>query len=93
MVVATPFGSTAYYHSISRKSFDKGIGVAFNNTTKPVKHLVLDEAAVVEVEIVRGQAVLVADNNPHIIDLIEGQTIKIQKAPETAKVISTKGHT
>ena len=92
IVVATPFGSTAYYHSISRKSFDKGIGIAFNNSTKPLGHLVLKEDSNIEFELVRGNAVFASDNDPEVIDLIEGQVIRIKKAKETTKVINIKGH-
>ena len=92
VIVATPFGSTAYYHSITRKSFDKGIGVAFNNPTKPVNHLVLKEDSKVEIELVRGEASFATDNDSEILDLIEGQLIKIKKAKETAKIIEIKSH-
>ena len=91
-VIATPFGSTAYYHSISRKSFDKGIGIAFNNTTNSQNHLVLKEDSIVEFELVRGNCVFASDNNPEVIDLIEGQVISIKKAKESAKIIKVKEH-
>ena len=92
IIVATPFGSTAYYHSITRKSFEKGIGIAFNNPTKPVNHLVLKEDSNIEIELVRGEASFATDNDPKILDLIEGQLIKIKKAEETAKIIEIKSH-
>ncbi len=92
VVVSTPFGSTAYHHSISRKSFDNGIGVAFNNPTKPQNHLVLKEDSIVEFELVRGDCVFASDNNPEVIDLIEGQVITIKKAKEIAKIIRIKEH-
>ena len=92
VVFATPFGSTAYHHSISRKSFDKGIGIAFNNPTKPVKHLVVKEDSKVEFELVRGDCVFASDNDPEIIDLIEGQVISIKKAKDVAKIIKIKEH-
>ncbi len=30
-IVATPYGSTAYFYSICRKKFSKGLGIAFKN--------------------------------------------------------------
>lgn len=36
LVVATPFGSTAYFRSIAGGRFEEGIGVAFNNLHVPV---------------------------------------------------------
>ncbi|MFH1399201.1 MAG: hypothetical protein ABIG95_03755 [Candidatus Woesearchaeota archaeon] len=92
IVVATPFGSTAYYHSITRKSFQTGIGIAFNNTTTPVDNLVVDENSEIIFELIRGQAVLAADNNPNITDLIEGQSITISKAQELARIIKIAGN-
>ena len=38
VVVATPFGSTAYYRTITRGSFREGLGLAFNNSTEHVDH-------------------------------------------------------
>lgn len=92
IVVSTPFGSTAYHYSISRTSFENGIGIAFNNPTKPKKHLVLKEDSKIEFELVRGDCVFASDNDPEVMDLIEGQVISIKKAKETAKIIKIKGH-
>jgi NAD+ kinase len=69
LVVATPFGSRAYYRSITHSIFDVGIGLAFNNSTELVNHLVLSEESRVEIEITRGPALLVADNSPDPIEL------------------------
>ena len=41
LVVATPFGSTGYYRSITHSTFQVGLGLAFNNSTEPLDHLVL----------------------------------------------------
>ena len=41
VVVATPFGSTAYYRSITDSFFELGIGLAFNNSTEQSDHVVL----------------------------------------------------
>jgi len=87
VVISTPFGSTAYFHSIARKDFEGGIGIAFSNTTKPTEHLVVDEKSTIEVEISRGHAVLVADNNPKVIEIIEGQKLIIKKSDQKAIVI------
>lgn len=35
LIVATPFGSTAYYEVITGESFDEGYGVALNNFDRP----------------------------------------------------------
>lgn len=87
IVVSTPFGSTAYHYSITRKPFDKGIGVAFSNATKPIEHIIAGEDAEIECEIVRGDACFVSDNDPEVVELIERQVVKIRKANESAKLI------
>lgn len=87
ILVSTPFGSTAYFQSVTRKTFDDGIGVAFNNTTKPHEHLFLDENSKVEFELLRGDACFVSDNDLENLKLIEGQVITMKKSKQTAKVI------
>lgn len=88
VVVATPFGSTGYFYSITRKSFKKGIGVAFNNPHKQaVPEQILDEEASIKIVLTRGPAVLTGDNNPNMFDLAENQEIVISKAPDKAKIL------
>ncbi|MBU1200958.1 MAG: NAD(+)/NADH kinase [Nanoarchaeota archaeon] len=91
VVVSTPFGSTAYFKSITRKTFEKGIGVAFSNSVKEHKPLMLDDDSVLKVQLVRGDAQIASDNNPKIFILKEGSTITIKKSKETAKIIIIKG--
>lgn len=88
LVAATPFGSSAYYHSITGGIIRSGIGLAFNNSTEPIDHIVLHEDEIVRVLITRGPAVLGADNNPDHIDLSEGGEVEIRKAPESATVLA-----
>lgn len=87
VVIATPFGSTAYFHSITRKSFEEGLGIAFNNTTEIVEPKILDENSEIFIEILRGPAVLVADNNRNFIDLKENDVVIIKKIEEKAKIV------
>jgi NAD+ kinase len=79
LVVATPFGSTGYYRSITRSLFRVGIGLAFNNSTEQLDHLVVDDGTAVEVEILRGPAVLLADNAPERIGLNRGDRVIVRK--------------
>ncbi|MBI2010806.1 MAG: NAD(+)/NADH kinase [Candidatus Colwellbacteria bacterium] len=88
VVVATPFGSTAYYRSITDSFFEVGIGVAFNNSTEPSDHLVLKEDSLIKVKIARGPAVVYADNWEDEIRLKTGDEVAIQKAAETAKIVT-----
>lgn len=87
LVVSTPFGSTGYYRSITHSLFRLGLGLAFNNSTEPVNHLVLDEASKIKVEILRGPAVLLADNDPAYTDLECGETFEVMRAEQNAVVL------
>jgi len=86
LVASTPFGSSAYYRSITNSVIHVGIGLAFNNSTEPVNHLVLGEHSRIEIRITRGPAILAADNNPEFITLTEGAVIRIALAPEQAEI-------
>jgi len=88
LVVSTPFGSTAYYRSITRSFFRVGIGVAFNNSTEQVDHLILHETDRLRIVIRRGPAVLCADNSPQSVRLEEGDEAWIAKADETAVLLA-----
>lgn len=89
-VVATPFGSTAYYHSISGTSFKKGMGIAFNNLVKKVPHLVVGANARIRIRILRGTATFSADNDPETISLREGDSVKIKRSSSVAKIIGIR---
>ncbi|MEM5814590.1 MAG: hypothetical protein QXD77_02130 [Candidatus Aenigmatarchaeota archaeon] len=91
LIVATPYGSTGYYKSITRSTFSHGFGLAFNNCTQPMKKPVVSEDATVTVGIIRGPGVLAADCNRKIIPLKDRDVIKIRKAAQPAKIIRLKG--
>lgn len=84
LVVSTPFGSSAYYKSITRSVLRVGIGLAFNNSTEAVSHLVLAEDARISLEILRGPALLVADNVTEPLPLRDGDGATIAMAEERA---------
>ena len=84
--MATIHGSTAYYRSITHSIFKIGMGLAFSNSTEVVNHLVLPEDAVVRVKIIRGLGVMVADNNPDVIEIPQGSEVSIRKAEEEAVI-------
>ena len=87
VVVSTPFGSTGYYHAITRKDFDSGIGVAFNNLTKEIENKVLDENSDIKIEIVRGKAELAFDNQDTVFDLKQGDSFLVKKSDKIGKLI------
>jgi NAD+ kinase len=83
LLVATPFGSTGYYQSITGGCFRTGIGLALNNPMTWQGHVVVSEATVITVEVLRGPAVLVADNDPARVALQDGDRLTVKCAPET----------
>ena len=87
VVLSTPFGSSAYYRSITKSTFQKGIGFAFNNSTEPFDHMVLDESAVISIKITRGPAMIFGDNQPGEIILQDGESIEIKKSSQVARIV------
>ena len=87
IVVATPFGSTAYFRSITDSFFDVGIGIAFNNSTEQFDHMIISENGLIEMTITRGPAAVYADNHEKSIRLEEGNTVVIKKSTLCAKLI------
>ena len=76
VVVATPHGSSAYYYSITRKTFDKGIGMAFNNPhTENAKNTVLDKDSEIQIKITRGDAFISSDNDKEMDKISEGDIV------------------
>jgi len=87
IVVSTTFGSSAYFYSITRKTFKNGLGIAFNNSTKKVKSLIVDKNSVIKIRILRDGAMMVADNNPKMIKLKENDVVTIKKHKYQARII------
>lgn len=87
VVVATPFGSTAYYRSITDSFFELGIGLAFNNSTEQSDHVVLKEDSVINITIARGHATVYADNQAEEIAVAQGSEIVIHKSNKRAHIV------
>ena len=87
IVVATPFGSTGYYRSITDSFFEVGIGLAFNNSTEQADHVVLRDDSEIRIDILRGPAVVYADNQEETVELQEGEYATVEKSGEIAKII------
>ncbi len=79
-------GSTAYYRSITHSVFRVGIGLAFSNSTEEVNHLVLAPDSRVEIEVVRGPGILIADNSPDRIEVMEGEWVEIYESDQRASI-------
>ncbi|OGI15785.1 hypothetical protein A3K63_00220 [Candidatus Micrarchaeota archaeon RBG_16_49_10] len=80
IVIATPFGSSAYFKSITGDSFKRGIGIALNNLTEKVRHRVLGEGSKIKVRLFRCHGFLSSDNNPDMIGLEEGDLVEVKKS-------------
>jgi NAD+ kinase len=88
VIVATPFGSTAYYKATGGKNFEKGIGISFNNLHNiDAKSFVVSEDTVVNLMVTRGPAWLLADNNEDFVDMSAGDSITVKKSESVANFI------
>ncbi len=86
LVVATPFGSSAYYRSITNSVFRVGLGLAFNNSTESVNHMVLHPTSKIEVEVTRGPAVVVGDNMVEPASMDRGDILKVKLSEDSAEI-------
>lgn len=87
IVVATPFGSTAYYRSITDSFFEIGLGLAFNNSTEPSDHMVLREDSVISMRIIRGPGVIYADNQESAIEIEKSGIVTIRQSAKKAYLV------
>ena len=86
LVVATPFGSTGYFQSITRGTFLTGLGLAFPNAMDLAGFSIIHPDASIAVELIRGPAEVVADNDPHIRTLDSGARLRIRQLEEKTTV-------
>jgi NAD+ kinase len=87
IVVATRFGSSGYFRSITDSIFHIGLGLAFNNSTESIDHIVLPDSAEINVKITRGPAEAYADNNPAGFILKEGESVLIKRSKEVFNLV------
>ncbi|MBO7622248.1 MAG: NAD(+)/NADH kinase, partial [Victivallales bacterium] len=86
LVVSTPFGSTGYFQSITHGNFQVGLGVAFNNAMDLYSHVIIPDNSQLTVELLRGPAVLVADNDPNSYELCTGNRLRISISDERTSI-------
>lgn len=91
LVVSTPYGSSGYFSSITRKTFDKGMGIAFNNPVNAMAEVIVLESSKIKVKIVRGPGVMCADCNRQVIPLKKGDVVRIQKHARPARIMQLYG--
>jgi len=97
VLVATPFGSTAYYRSITAGHFSDGLGVAFNNvhtSADTPKYLLLSRDAVVEVEMLNSEhassAVLTRDNADDMYEMTVGDPVEIRSTDDSIEILKPR---
>ncbi|TSC87574.1 MAG: ATP-NAD/AcoX kinase [Microgenomates group bacterium Gr01-1014_7] len=86
IVVASIFGSTGYFKSITGKKFEAGFGIAFNNTTEKVPPVFLGDKDTVTFNLKRGKATLSFDNSRDIFNIDEGSELIFKLSDQTAKI-------
>ncbi len=86
IVIATPFGSTGYFKSITGQTFEDGLGVAFNNTTEKIPPLFLKDEDSLTFQLIRGKATLSFDNSPDIFTIDEGSELIFKMSDQVAKI-------
>jgi len=86
IIVSTVFGSTGYFNSITKTTFTNGIGLAFNNILART-YEILKEDDVIDLILLKGQALVSADNNKKLISLKENSKIRIKKSKEKAFIV------
>ncbi|MFH1400221.1 MAG: hypothetical protein ABIH41_01765 [Nanoarchaeota archaeon] len=92
VVISSVFGSTGYFHSIARHSFEKGIGIAFNNVTRDMPALVVDETCRILVKVERGPAVAAYDTIKKPWMLQEGDEVTVTGSKNHALLIDVGTH-
>ena len=86
VVIATHFGSSGYFKSITGKTINKDFALAFNNTTEKLTPVFLKDNDQVHFELVRGKASFSFDNNPDIFIIDEGSQIIFKLSDQVAKI-------
>lgn len=98
VIIATPFGSSAYYTSVGGEKFDKGIGIVLNNPynvkEKPVVKeqlkLLIDEGFDynINIKILRDDGLLLFDNDDKMIKVKADDNIVVKRSKDIAKFVS-----
>lgn len=86
IVVSTPFGSTGYFKSITKKDFTKGFGLAFNNATQNLKPIFFSQEDKLQFLLTRGPANLSYDNFPQTYPLAAGDKVEIKPSSQKARI-------
>lgn len=89
-VIATPFGSSAYFSSVGGEKFDEGIGIALNNSYNvKCKPIIIDSCfnSEIHIKILREDGLLLFDNDENMLKTKGGDDIKIEISKVSAKFV------
>jgi len=92
VIVCNALGSTGYYRSVTDSYFETGIGLAFNNSTEQADHIVLRNDRTITIEITRGPGAVFADNQEAMIDINDGDIVKIHESTKLMRLIRVHEH-
>lgn len=90
-VIATPFGSSAYFSSIGGEKFDKGVGICLNNPYNVrLKPVTFDSNfnPRIDIKILRDDGLLLFDNDENIVKIKGGDDIIVEISKNTAKFVT-----
>lgn len=88
IILATSYGSTGYFRSITRTMFKHGVGLAFNNPTQPVTNIITDEISNFIIKIKRCDANIQLDNIVEkSFNIQENSTIEIKMSNDNVSNI------
>ncbi|MBI2600639.1 hypothetical protein HYW42_01685 [Candidatus Daviesbacteria bacterium] len=89
-VVATEFGASGYYKSITHQTFSNGFyGVALNNTTEKLKPILFKQKDLVKIKLLRGPATLSFDNNPDIYTLENNTEVSFKSSDKIMRLFQS----
>lgn len=91
VIVATPYGSTAYFNIITGRKFSNRLGIAFNNVNKRPKYRLTKLGSTIKIKVNRGPAFMCADNNTTMVPLRDGDKVTVKLSKDKAKLIELRG--
>lgn len=86
-IICTSFGSTAYYQSITKNSFEEGLGIALNNCNVRERGIHTSRDKTITIEITRMPADFAVDNDPDIKIMEAGDTLVVNASAEKMRII------
>lgn len=89
IIASTAFGSTGYFHSVTRQMFHTGFAIGFSNSVAAIPPLYFSQADTITVTIVRGLAELSYDNTNEVYNLTEHDVLQITPANQFAHIYNT----